>query len=121
MARGETLPLYHKLYGLTKFLYGAVRSFPKEYKYSIGHDLVRLSWECLDLVLEVNAVSNTDKPKVISRLDACCEKLRLRVRMSQEIQLFSPRQFAHIQEQYLLEIGRMIGGWKKWSEKAVAR
>ncbi|MFZ1626985.1 MAG: four helix bundle protein [Candidatus Moraniibacteriota bacterium] len=117
MARGEELPLYHKTYGLTKYLYEAVQNFPKEYKYSIGSDMISLAWECLDLVLEANAASNAGKSAVIRRLDGACEKLKLRVRMSQEIRLFSPGQFAHIQEQYLFEIGRMIGGWKQWAER----
>ena len=120
MARGEELPLYHKTYGLIKFLYGAVRSFPKEYKYSIGSDLVQLSWQCLDLVLEVNALPNAQKPGALRRLGFVFEKLKLRVRLGQEIKVFSPGQFAHIQEQYLLEIGKMIGGWQKWAEKTIS-
>ncbi len=116
MAHGEELPLYHKTYGLVKYLYEAVRNFPKEYKYSIGSDMLGLAWQCLDLVVTANAVSNTDKSKHIERLDMTYERLKLRVRMSQEIRLLSPGQFVHLERQYLLEIGRMIGGWKRWAD-----
>ena len=117
MARSEELPLYNKTYGLIKYLYSAVRGFPKEHKYVLGSDIMRLAWECLDMIFEANVASNAAKASVIGRLDMTCRKLQLRVRMSQEIGLVSPGQFAHIQERYLLEIGRMIGGWKQWAEK----
>lgn len=115
MVRGEELPLYHKTYGLTKYLYETVRNFPKEYKYSLGADMLALAWQCIDLILAANSVPNTEKRDSIGRLDATHTRLMLRVRMAQEIHVLSPGQFAHLEEQYLLEIGRMIGGWKQWA------
>ncbi len=116
MAHSEEIPLYRKTYGLTKYLYEVVRNFPKEYKYSLGSDMLALSWECLDLVLSANATPNAGKSVIIGRLDRTHTRLQMRVRMSEEIHLISPGQFAHIEEQYLLEIGRMIGGWKEWAD-----
>lgn len=110
--------IYYILYQLTKQYYAIVKNFPKEYKYSLGAETISLLWNCLDLVVEANASPNQDKMGKISLLSAVYEKLKLRIRMSQEIQLISIGQFTHIEESYMLEIGRMIGGWKSWSRGA---
>ncbi len=113
--------IYYKLYLLTKHFYLIVKNFPKEYKYELGRDIIRLSWRCLDLSLEANSARNQDKRIKITELNKVYEKLKMRVRMSQEINLITINQFAHIEEFYLLEIGRMIGGWKKWSEDKIEK
>ena len=115
MARSDHLPLYHKIYGLIKYLYGTVRNFPKEYKYSLGSEMIGLAWNCLDLVVEANSCPNTEKGGKISRLSCTHDKLKMRLRMSQEIKLISVGQFSHLEENYMLETGKMIGGWKNWA------
>lgn len=103
------------LYQLTKQYYAVIKNFPKEYKYTLGNETISLLWDCLDLAVEVNAAANNKKAEKIFQLSCIYEKLKLRIRMSQEIKLISARQFAHIEENYMLEIGRMIGGWLKWA------
>jgi len=98
-----------------------VKNFPKEHKYELGRDIIRLSWRCLDLSLEANSAQNSDKKIKITELNKAYEKLKMRVRMGQEINLITINQFSHIEENYLLEIGSMIGGWKKWSEDAAEK
>jgi len=98
-----------------------IKNFPKEYKYELGRDMIKLSWRCLDLSLEANSAQNQNKRIKIIELNKVYEKLKMRVRMSQEINLITINQFAHLEEIYLLEIGRMIGGWKKWSEDKIEK
>jgi len=116
MSRSDQLPLYHKTYGLIKYLYGMVRNFPKEHKYAIGSEMIALAWNCLDLVIEANGLPDSEKLEKIKLLSAMFDKLKLRVRMSQEVKIISIGQFAHLEENFMLETGKMIGGWKNWSE-----
>ena len=74
-----------------------------------------LSWQCLDLVLEANALPDKEKYPRISELSTTFDKLKIRLRLAQEINLISKKQFSHIQTFYLKETGEMIGGWLKWS------
>lgn len=115
MSNYEHLPLYLKLYQLIKFLYEMVRSFSKQYKYSLGQNILDLSWQCLDLVLEANALPDGEKYQKISKLSIGFDKLKIRIRMAQELNLISKKQFIHIQSHYMREIGEMIGGWLKWA------
>ena len=106
-------PLYHKTYQLLKILYGMVKNFPKEHKYSLGAEMIGLTWQCLDLTIEANGLVNNRKAPKISELSAVFDRLKMRVRLAQEIDLLSIGQFAHLQENYLLEIGQEIGGWSR--------
>jgi len=115
MSNSQQLPLYLKLYQLIKFLYERVRNFPKQYKYALGGNILNLSWQCLDLVLEVNALPDKEKQPKISDLSVTFDQLKIRLRMAQEINLISKRQFVHLQTYYLKEIGEMIGGWLRWA------
>ena len=115
MAQSEHLSLYLKLYQLIKFLYETVRNFPRQYKYALGQNILDLTWQCLDLVLEANALPNEKKLPKILEISITFDKLKTRLRMVQELNLISKRQFVHIQAYYIKEIGEMIGGWSRWA------
>ena len=113
----QHLPLYLKTYQFTKFLYGMVRNFPKQYKYTLGENILGLDWECLDLILEANSLPNEKKHSKILELSVAFDKLKIRIRLAQELALISERQFVHIYTYYAKESGEMIGGWLKWSNE----
>jgi len=100
---------------LTKLLYKTVHNMPKEYKFTIGQDLIDLSWKCLDKYLEINTLENNKKIFGIKKLSFYFDKLKCRLRMSQEIGAISERHFVHLQENYIFSIGNQIGGWQKWA------
>ena len=114
MSRFEHLPLYRKSYLLMKEIYSITKQFPKEYKYSLGEEILNKSWKLLDLIIETN--SATEKYNKISELSLEFDKLKLRIRFAFEIKLIPEKRFLNLQEK-IAEIGEMIGGWLKWAEK----
>lgn len=114
---GTNAPLYHKLYQLTKKLYSVVHNMPREYKYELGREILGLSWECLDLFFEANSAENINKKVHIKELSKTYDRLKLRLRMAQELKLIPEGQFSVLQEEYLLPAGKMIGGWINWTYK----
>jgi hypothetical protein len=116
MDNNKRLPLYQKMYSLTKYNYKMVKNFPKEYKYSLGAEITNLSLVCLDIIVEANTLPNTNKAKKIHELSLALDKLKLRIRIAQEVGVISVKQFAHIQENYLINIGEMTSGWQKWAK-----
>ena len=107
------------LYQFTKYFYGVKKNFTSEYKYSLGEDIISLLWKCLDEVIEANSYPNHQKKPKINELSVSYDKVKIRIRMSHDMGLISVRQFAHIEENYMLEIGRMIGGWAEWAENSL--
>lgn len=117
MSNPNKLPLYRKLYQLIKILYKIFKNAPKQYKYSLAEDALSLCWQCLDLIFDINALDNSKKHEKILCLSSCFDKLKLRLRMMQELNVISQKQFVHLYGNYLKEIGEMIGGWLGWAEK----
>lgn len=115
MSEYQQLPIYLKIYQFLKFLNETVRNWPKHYKYALGNNILALSWKCLDLVLEANGLPNEKKYQKIKELSVNFDKLKIRIRMAQELNLISIGQFTHIQEYYAKETGEMLGGWLAWS------
>lgn len=100
---------------LTKLLYKTVHSMPKEYKFTIGQDIIDLCWKCLDKYFEINSLENEKKIIEIKEISKYFDKLKCRLRMTQEIGAISEKHFVHLQENYLFSIGDQIGGWQKWA------
>ncbi len=109
-------PLYYKLYQLIKQLYRIAHNMPREYKYELGRDILHLAWDCLDLFFEANNASGELKYGRVKELSVNFDKLKLRIRLAQEIGLMSEGQFSSLQENYLSPSGKMIGGWLNWSK-----
>ena len=85
-------------------------------QYTLGENILWLGWKCLDLILEANSLPNKEKYSKILELSVSFDKLKIRIRMAQELNLISEGQFAHIQTYYIKEMGEMVGGWLKWAQ-----
>jgi hypothetical protein len=116
MSESIHLKLYYKIFKLIKYLFGVVKNFPKEHKYSLGKEILNLSWSCIDLVIGINNLEKKNRYLKIKKLSIAFDCLKIRIRLTQEIKLISEKQFCHIQTYYMEEIGEMIGGWLKWSK-----
>jgi hypothetical protein len=117
MSKSYNFPIYHKLFQFIKLLYKAVHSMPKEYKFSLGQELISLAWSCLELSIKINEMPNSNKKDELPDLSDEFDRLKLRIRMAQEVSIISYGQFTHWQTMYIDPIGCMIGGWLVWAEK----
>jgi len=107
--------VYIKTYQLLKELHEVVRNMPKHYKYTLGESSLELAWRCLDLIVEANFYYNTRiKRDRITELSLTFDKLKLRLRMLNELKLINLKKYRYLQFNYVNSIGEMIGGWKKW-------
>lgn len=115
MAQFSHLPLYVQTYEFVKIIYRLTQQFSKEYKYSLGLEMQKIIWEILDKIIEANSLSNTEKGQKIMEISLLFDQFKIRCRLAYEIGLVPEKKFIFIHKQ-LEEIGRMIGGWKKWAK-----
>jgi len=108
--------IYLSLYKFIQYLYCIVRNFPKEYKYTLGADILNLSWKSLDYVIITNSVSNKEKRKYLEKTIAVFNSLKYRLRLSSDLKLFNNKKYAYILESYL-EIEKMLNAWLAWSKR----
>jgi four helix bundle protein len=116
MSNLNNLPLYVAVYKLLKYLYLLVKNFRKEYKYTLGQDILKCAWEVLDGIISSNTASNNRKAETIHKTSASFDKLKSRLRMAHELKLVAHKQYTYIMTQNE-EIGKMLNGWLKWAEK----
>ncbi|MFA6315671.1 MAG: four helix bundle protein [Candidatus Paceibacterota bacterium] len=113
MAQYSHLPIYVKTYEFTKHVYRLVSQFRKEYKYTLGTELQTIIWSILDEIIVVNSLPDLAKKSGIEKISQLMDKFKIRFRFAYEIGLIKSGKFGTTQLQ-IEEIGRMIGGWKKW-------
>ena len=117
MSKSSDLPLYLTVYKLLLYLYVLVNNFPKSYKYSLGKDILDLTWETLDLIILANNLPNKEKHGPILQASIAFDKLKIRLRLALEIMLINRQKFAFLVETNE-EKGKLLAGWLKWSERA---
>ena len=114
MAQFLHLPIYIKTYEFIKLVYRTVRQFRKEYKYALGADLEQIIWQVLDEIIKTNSLPDAEKNKGIEKISELFDKFKIRFRLAYELGLIPAKKFGTAQKE-MEEIGKMIGGWQKWS------
>ena len=108
-------PLYLALYNLIKYLYLIIKNYPKEYKYTLGEDTLRLAWSSLDYIIEANHMPNSDKQKYINKAIIIFNRLKYRLRLASELKIINHNSYAYFIKQSA-EINKMLNGWLTWSK-----
>ena len=105
--------IYYKFYKLLKFLYSAVENFEKQYKYNLGEEVLNLTWQCLDLVIKANSLPNKKKHSAIKQLSITFDQLKMRLRMVQELEQLSEKQYSHLQTEHIKQAGQELNKRKE--------
>lgn len=108
--------LYLAVYKLIRYLYTLIKNFPKEYKYTLGDDILKLAWATLDCIVTANAFPNSQKKDYILKASITFDKLKFRLRLAHEIKIVSTKQEAFLIEQGV-QIDKMLKGWFRWAKK----
>ncbi len=114
MAQFSHLPIYIKTYEFIKFVCRVVQQFRKEYKYTLGAELQQIIWQILDEIIKTNSMSDSEKREGIEKISQLFDKFKIRLRFAYEIGLLTDRKFGIAQKE-MEEIGKMIGGWSRWT------
>ena len=102
-------------YDLMLEIYPAIRSFPKSQQFMLGQRIQGTTLDILTGLVAANHVRN--KEPGLAQVSAEIEKLRLLVRLAFDLEFIGIKRYARLGER-IDELGRMLGGWMKWSRKA---
>jgi len=109
-------PIFRKMYAFTILIHKALHNMSRDYRYTLGAEIVQICWNCLDLIMCASTSSGQKKKDEILKLSIEFNRFSIRLRAMQELKIISAGQYTHWQEIYLLEIGKQIGGWVKWAK-----
>ena len=107
----QNMPLYLQLLDLLKTEYCYVHNLEKEYKYSLGEDILKITWKLVDLFIEAQT-NHQEKRIIVQEIIHKFDCLKLRIRFLTELKQISLQQTTFINGQ-LVNIGKMIGSWQK--------
>lgn len=108
--------IYLVLYKQILYLYTVVRNFPKEYKYTLGQDILNLIWKTLDYVIHANTLPNNGKYKAIQKAMTIFDSLRYRLRLASDLKILDHKKYSFLIKQNT-KIAKMLRGWFAWSKK----
>ncbi len=110
----EDLVIRQKTYDMMEYGYKALAQFPKSEKFALAADIKM----CMHKVLEYIIVAHKKyyKKTTLQELDVEVTKLKVFVRLARDLG-FLPVKKYEIWTGYLVEIGKMVGGWIKSTKK----
>jgi four helix bundle protein len=99
-------------YDLLRELHPAIRGLPKSQQFLLGQ---RIQESALDLLMALVAANRRRRKRpLLEEADVELEKLRFLLRLANDLQFMSEKRYLAFAEQ-LTELGRMLGGWLRWS------
>lgn len=111
MAQYQHLPIYKTTYELLQQVSRVVKSFPRDFKHSLGS---KLRDEVVDLVLFIYKANSfiQERAKYVSLIVERMQVVELLVRLSKDLRLMSIKQFSEVVS-LTDSVVRQAQGWLK--------
>jgi hypothetical protein len=111
-ANQNDLQIRQKCEAMIQYGYVALRQFPKHERHVLAAEIRLSMLRVLRLIVVTN--KRYHKKTTLQDLDAELDLLRSMVRLAHSLQYMDTKKY-EIWARHLAEIGRMVGGWIKWS------
>jgi|SRR5690625_4920811 len=114
MANKEDLKILQKCYDMIEYGYIALRQYPKSERHTLAAETKRSMYELLRLIIRGN--KRYFKKTTLQDIDIELENLRYLIRLSNNLGFLPFKQYENWSRS-LNEIGKMLGGWIKSTNK----
>ena len=108
MALYYDLPVFKEVYKLILVLFEVTKDFPKEYKYTLGHDIKRDGINLVRSIYRANKAKN--KVEYLETFLDDFELIKLEIRLCVDMKILSIKKQAEI-SLLMDSIGKQITGW----------
>jgi hypothetical protein len=112
MALYDELPVYRDVYCLILKLFEYTKSFPREYRYTLGQDLKRDSMVLVRSIYRAN--KSKDKREFLETFLDDYELLKLEIRLCVDMKILSMKKQAEL-AMLMESIGKQVTGWRNAS------
>lgn len=104
----------HKVCEFYKLFHDSLKFFPKDSKYSLGQKIENAVLEILELSMRAVYAQKMEKISFLREIDSKVNLLKILVRLTYEMKILDNKKYIDLQEK-LQEIGKMVGGWMRYS------
>jgi four helix bundle protein len=115
----SNLPVFKLAYDLNIELFLVVKKFEREYKYTLGEDMKKLSLRLIINIYKANRDTRT-KEAFILEARANLEEIRLLIRITKDLRVLSLKKFVALQEK-IEPISKQLSSWYNFEVKNNAR
>jgi hypothetical protein len=105
-------PVVERHYQLILWMLPKIAKFPKDQRFLLADRIEKILLDVLQLLIE--AVYSKEKKDILTRVNLKLDFLRLMMRVAKDMKYVSLKGYDFFC-QSLIEVGRMVGGWKKAS------
>jgi len=113
---GKEIAILPKIYDLLLWITPKLDLFPKKYKFIIADKILSNFIKVIELIIE--AKYGKDKKEKIFAINTELEKIRFLIRLSKDLNCITIKDYEYI-SQNVNEIGKMVGGWMKFTDKKI--
>ncbi len=106
----RTGPALEAMYQFLLWLIPTIDKFPRSQKFVLGDRIESAALDVLDALIAATYTRGRDT--MLANANLGLERLRLFMRLSQELRLIDMRRYEHA-SRGLDEVGRLVGGWIK--------
>ncbi len=110
------VPILNKSYELYKIFHEYRKVVPKQDRFNIYERGEHAILEILELLLEASYADKPEKLLILKRTSVRLNILRFLIRLMKETRTFDTKKYIVLQE-IIDEIGRMLGGWIRASDR----
>jgi four helix bundle protein len=114
-----TTPIFTKTFDFVTWLLSATHHFPRSQRFIVTKRLLDAALNFQELLVDANARRGQARLSKLDLADAELDKVRLYLRLASRWKWLSPGQYQHA-AQYVTEMGRLLGGWKKLTRQPAA-
>ncbi len=108
----ESSPLFVKSYDFLLWLLPQTHRFPRVYRFSLTERLVASALNMHGAFIAAGKYRGRTRKTHLLQADVFLEEVRHWLRLSRDLDMLTPRRYAHA-VQGLTEIGRLLGAWLK--------
>jgi four helix bundle protein len=112
----QEVPLFSKIYELSKKLYQINKKLPKRDRYVLGAKIENSSSDLLKFVISATSSKSENKLTYLENANTELEFLKILIRLANDNNLYKSKQYLELQE-ILQETGRMLGGWIRYQNR----
>ncbi len=107
-------PIFSRTYDLVLWLIPQANKFPRVHRFGIGERVIRHILDFQETLTKAG-LSKKDRVRLLDEADVQLALLRQHLRLCKDLDIMKLNQYEHASK-LLVEIGRLLGGWKKSSQ-----
>jgi hypothetical protein len=104
-------PIFSRTYDLLLWLLPEANKFPRAHRFGLGERVVRQALDFQETLVQAG-LSKKERARLLDQADVQLAILRMNLRLCKDLELLKLNQYEHVAGM-LVEIGRLLGGWKK--------